>query len=107
MVQTLGNDDARQLRYDEELRFLNESELLVHLLNPETVDDSVAAFYRNSAEQVIETSHGDEGIQYLTLRKSPTGSVGSTALIEPIDDKPYLQVEMPPGRLLHDTTDEQ
>ncbi|MFW5978083.1 MAG: ATPase domain-containing protein [Halohasta sp.] len=97
MVHALGAEDARAFRYDEELRFLDDSELLVHLLNPEIVDDSVAAFYRDSAEQIIETTQQREGMRYLTLRKSPTGNVGSTALLNPIDEKPYVRVEMPAG----------
>ena len=102
MTHALGAEDARTLRYDEELRFLQDSELLVHLMNPEVVDDSVAAFYRDSAEQIIETTQGSEGRRYLTLRKSPTGNVGSTALLNPIDEKPYVRVEMPAGGHLYD-----
>jgi len=102
MAHTLGSEAARTLRYDEELRFLQDSELLVHLLNPEVVDDSVAAFYRDSAEQIIETTQQREGMRYLTLRKSPTGNVGSTALLDPIDEKPYVRVEMPAGGHLYE-----
>jgi len=102
MAHALGPEDARTLRYDEELRFLRDSELLVHLLNPEVVDDSVAAFYRDSAEQIIETTQQREGLRYLTLRKSPSGNVGSTALLNPVDEKPYVRVEMPAGGHLYD-----
>jgi len=102
MAHTLGSEAARTLRYDEELQFLQDSELLVHLLNPEVVDDSVAAFYRDSAEQIIETTQQTEGLRYLTLRKSPTGNVGSTALLNPTDEKPYVRVEMPAGGHLYE-----
>ncbi len=102
MAHTLGSEAARTLRYDEELRFLEDTELLVHLLNPEVVDDSVAAFYRDSAEQIIETTQQSEGMRYLTLRKSPTGNVGSTALLNPTNEKPYVRVEMPAGGHLYE-----
>ena len=102
MVEALGEDDARELRYNEELQFLKGSELLVHLLNPAVVDDSVAAFYCDSAEQIIETGYRNEGLQYLTLQKSPTGSVGSTGLVEATHEEPYLRVETPAGSHFRD-----
>lgn len=103
MIHTLGAEAARTLRYRQEIQFLEGSELLVHLLNPEVVDDSVAAFYRDSAEQIIETTQGSEGLRYLTLRKSPSGNVGSTSLLNPIEEKPYVRVEMPTGGQLYDS----
>jgi len=97
MVHTLGVEDTRSLRYSEELAFLTESELLVHLLNPSVVDEQIAAFYRDSARQVPHTRHDDGGIQYLTLEKSPAGYVGSTVLVEHIDTEPYIRIQTPPG----------
>ena len=105
IAHTLGAAEARSLRYDEELRFLGESELLIHLLNPELVCDETAAFYRDSAEQIIETTQNSEGIRYLTLRKSPTGNVGSTGLLNPLEDPPYVRVEMPAGSHRYDTVE--
>ena len=97
MVDALDESAVRSLRYDEELSFLGDSELLVHLLNPAVVDDGIAAFYRDSAEQIIETTQHSEGMRYLTLRKSPTGNVGSTGLLNPIEEPPYVRLEMPAG----------
>ncbi|MFW6320412.1 MAG: ATPase domain-containing protein [Halohasta sp.] len=102
MAHSLGAAEARELRYEEELRFLTDSELLVHVLNPAVVSESVGAFYHDAAEQVLELSQHDEGRQYLTLRKSPSGNVGSTALLNPVEEKPYLRVEMPAGSQLSD-----
>lgn len=97
MAHSLDTPDIHELRYDEELTYLSDAELLIHLLNPAVVSEAVDAFYRDAAEQVIETSQYDEGRRYLTLRKSPTGNVGSTVLLDSVDEKPYLQVETPAG----------
>jgi len=97
MVTALGESPVRSLRYDQELSFLDDSELLVHLLNPAVVEDDIAAFYRDSAEQIIETTQHSEGLRYLTLRKSPTGNVGSTGLLNPVEEPPYVRLEMPAG----------
>ena len=97
MIRTLGESDIRSLRYEAELEFLADSELLVHLLNPAVVDDARTAFYRDSAEQIIDTGQHSEGLRYLTLEKSPTGKVGSTGLLNPVDEPPYIRLEMPAG----------
>ena len=102
MIQTLGTEDARTLRYDQELQFLADSELLVQLLNPAVVPSAVAAFYRDSAEQIIDITQYNEGMRYLTLNKSPSGRVGSTALLNPIDEPPYVRAEMPAGSQFFD-----
>jgi len=97
MAHTLDDSALRSLRYEEELRFLGDSELLVHLLNPTVLDDSVAAFYRESAEQIIETNQHSEGLRYLTLQKSPSGRVGSTGLLNPTEEPPYVRLETSAG----------
>jgi len=97
MAHTLDESTLWSLRYDEELTFLDDSELLVHLLNPDVVDDELAAFYRDSAEQIINTTHQAEGLRYLTLQKSPTGNVGSSGLLNPITEPPYVRLELPAG----------
>jgi len=97
MIHALGESAVRSLRYEEELSFLGDSELLVHLLNPAVVDDGVAAFYRDGAEQIIDTGQSSEGLRYLTLQKSPAGNVGSAGLLNPIDEPPYIRLEMPAG----------
>jgi len=96
MAHTLDESALRSLRYKEELMFLGDSELLVHLLNPAVVDN-IAAFYRDSAEQIIDTGQRAEGLRYLTLRKSPTGHVGSSGLLNPLDEPPYVRLELPAG----------
>lgn len=97
MANALEKSAMQSLRYEEELAFLGDSELLVHLLNPTVAPKSITAFYRDAAEQIIEINQQSEGMRYLTLRKSPAGSVGSTALLNPISESPYVRVELPTG----------
>ena len=97
LAHSLGESAIRSLRYEEELTFLTDSELLVHLLNPAVVADEIAAFYRDSAEQIIEASQQSDGLQYLTLQKSPAGDVGSVGLLNPVDEQPYVRLELQTG----------
>jgi hypothetical protein len=43
----------------------------------------------------------DDGLQYVTLRKSPCGFVGSTSLVEYVADPPYVRVQDPPATREH------
>ncbi|MDQ2053542.1 ATPase domain-containing protein [Halobellus sp. H-GB7] len=98
MVHTLGPADARRVRYFEESELLDPDSALCHVLNPNTVEDRIAAFYRDSAEQTLDTWVGDAGLQYIALRKSPCGFVGTTSLVEYVEEPPYVRVQHPPQR---------
>jgi KaiC/GvpD/RAD55 family RecA-like ATPase len=97
VVHALGVDGAREVRYVSESALLGRDDTLIHVLNPNTVPETASAFYQDVAEQVLETWIGNDGLQYVTLRKSPCGFVGSTSLVEYIHDPPYLRVQGPPG----------
>lgn len=96
IVHTLGHEAARRVRYFEEAQLLDPESALLEVLNPNTVPDEVAAFYRDSVEQVLDTWIDDAGRQYLALRKSPCGFVGTTSLVEYIEEPPYVRVQHPP-----------
>jgi circadian clock protein KaiC len=90
-----GASGARRIRYELE-GLLGSEDSLVSVGNPDVVADEVAAFRHDVAEQVIETRVHDDGLQYLTLRKSPCGFVGTTSLVEYLAEPPYLRVQEPP-----------
>jgi KaiC/GvpD/RAD55 family RecA-like ATPase len=96
IVHAYGLGGAREVRYGQSRR-LDPDDTLVHVSNPETIADRAAAFYRDAAEQVVETWVADDGLQYVTLRKSPCGFVGSTSLVEYVADPPYVRVQDPPA----------
>ncbi|WP_318570115.1 RAD55 family ATPase [Salinigranum marinum] len=89
--QTTEGDDELALQS------LDDEELLLHVTSPETIDDCVAPFYRSTTDQVLDIWLEDGGLQYVTLQKSPCGFVGSTSLVEYVDEPPYLRVQRPPG----------
>jgi KaiC/GvpD/RAD55 family RecA-like ATPase len=96
VVHAFGAADARQVRYFEEAQLLDSDDALLHVSNPATVDDSVAAFYRDAADQVLDVWTAEDGLQYVTLQKSPCGFVGTTSLVEYVEEPPYLRVQYPP-----------
>jgi KaiC/GvpD/RAD55 family RecA-like ATPase len=96
MVNSLGTDAARTVRYWQESRMLREEDLMVHVHNPAVTPEEVSGFYTNAAEQVIRTWLADDGLQYVTLEKSPCGFIGTTSLVEYTTEPPYLRVQDPP-----------
>lgn len=96
VVHTLGESDARQVRYTTEAELAGGSNGLVHVVNPNVVGDEIVEFYRDVAEQVLETWMPSDGLQYVSLQKSPCGFVGTTSLVEYIEEPPYIRVQDPP-----------
>lgn len=97
LAHHVGPSEVRRLRYALEAKLLGGDDSLVSVGNPNVVADEVAAFRHDVAEQVVETQVFDDGLQYLTLRKSPCGFVGTTSLVEYVDDPPYVRVQAPPA----------
>ncbi|MES3517588.1 MAG: ATPase domain-containing protein [Natronomonas sp.] len=98
MVNTLGIENAREVRYTQESHWLRPKDLLVHIHNPTVTEETVSGFYTNAAEQVLELTVTDAGLQYVTLKKSPCGFVGTTSLMEYTTEHPFLRVQHPPEK---------
>ncbi|WP_138006468.1 RAD55 family ATPase [Halalkalirubrum salinum] len=95
VIHALGAADARRFRYHETY-WLTPDDMLIHVTNASVVDDQINAFYGDAAEQILKTWIKPDGLQYLSLPKSPCGFVGSTSLVEYISEPPYIRVQNPP-----------
>lgn len=91
-----GGDGVRRVVYFKESSVIGPEDMFVHLVNPGVVGDTTAAFFEDAAEQVLRLRTREDGLGYVTLRKSPCGFVGSTSLIEYVEEPPYLRVQHPP-----------
>jgi KaiC/GvpD/RAD55 family RecA-like ATPase len=96
VTHAFGDDEARQVRYFEEAQLVEDDDTLLHVSNPATVGDRIGAFYRDAADQVLDVRMEDGGLQYVTLVKSPCGFVGTTSLVEYVEEPPYIRVQYPP-----------
>ncbi|PSQ04951.1 Non-specific serine/threonine protein kinase [Halobacteriales archaeon QS_4_69_31] len=96
-LPALGTDQLRQLRFWEEENLYLPGDTSIYFFNPATLPDGLAAFYRNGAWQILRTWIEENGLQYLTVEKSPAGYLGATRLVEYLDDDPYIQIQRPPG----------
>jgi len=96
-LPSLTDDELRQLRFWEEENLYQPRDTSVYFFNPATLSDDLAAFYQNGAWQILRTWIDESGLQYLKIKKSPAGYLGSTRLVEYVDDEPYIQIQRPPG----------
>ena len=103
-LPVLSDDELRQIRFWEEENLYRENDTSIYMFNPATLDDELAAFYENGAWQTLETWVTDKGLQYLELKKSPSGFMGSTRLVEYIEREPYMRIQQPPGAGSTDAT---
>jgi KaiC/GvpD/RAD55 family RecA-like ATPase len=94
-VHRLGPGGARELQHFQEVE-TGEEDVVVNVHNPDVTDSRITGFFVDAAEQVLETQVLDDGLQYVSLRKSPCGFVGSTSLVEFREEPPYFRVQEPP-----------
>jgi hypothetical protein len=95
-IPVMGVDEMRQVRFWEEENLHQQDDTTIYFFNPKTMPSELAEFYKNGAWQVLRTWINDKGLQYLKLRKSPAGYLGSTRLVEYTEDKPFMRVQKPP-----------
>ncbi|WP_324758876.1 ATPase domain-containing protein [Haloarcula sp. GH36] len=96
-IPVLTDDELRQMRFWEEENLYRPDDTTMYLYNPASLDDELGAFYRNGAWQNLRTWVNEKGLQYIELKKSPSGYMGSTRLVEYVTDEPYMRVQRPPG----------
>lgn len=92
-VHGIGREDARSFRYWLEANHVDEVDIHLDIHNPNLMSDELAAFYVDAAGQVLRTWMADSGLQYINLKKSPIGSVGTTRLVEYLDEYPYVRIQ--------------
>jgi KaiC/GvpD/RAD55 family RecA-like ATPase len=92
-VHTLGEEESRRTRYWLQSQMLEPSDLLVDVHNPNLMASDLAEFYTDAATQVLETWLDDTGLQYVQLKKAPTGEIGGLRLVEYIEDDPYIRMK--------------
>lgn len=92
-VQGIGREEAWSFRYWLEANYIGPEDIHLDIHNPSLMADELAAFYVDAAGQVLRTWMSDSGLQYVELSKSPIGTLGSTRLVEYLDEAPFLRIQ--------------
>jgi hypothetical protein len=95
-LPVMDTDELKQVRFWEEENLMSENDTSLYFFNPGTMPSELAEFYKNGSWQVLRTWINDKGLQYIKLKKSPAGFLGSTRLVEYTEEKPYMRVQRPP-----------
>lgn len=96
-VRRLDAEQVIELHRWQERRLHSRGCLTVYVHNPGLLPEEVSEFFTNSAAQALEFWRHENGLQYLTLEKSPAGYVGATRLVDHIEESPYVRIQSPPG----------
>jgi len=95
-IPVMSETELKRVRFWQEENLMRDQDTSLYFFNPGTMNDELAEFYKNGAWQVLRTWINDKGLQYLKLKKSPAGFLGSTRLVEYRDEQPYMRVQRPP-----------
>ena len=90
-------EQIMELHQWQETHLLTDDSTTVYVHNPHTVPENIEEFFTNNASQALELWRHDNGLQYLTLEKSPVGYVGMSRLVDHVDEPPFVRVQSPPG----------
>jgi len=95
IARSIDVDAAEDLRYLSE-SLSSEDDFLIYLLNRRLASKTLIEYYIGNVSQSLHTYLDSDGLQFITLEKSPCGFVGSTSLVEYLTKPPYISVEEPP-----------
>jgi KaiC/GvpD/RAD55 family RecA-like ATPase len=92
ILQDLSPETIRfQARWVQSKVF-NENDVLVVTHNPEVMDKRLAEFFVYDAAQVFNVWREGGDLNYVSVEKSPRGRIGSSHLIENLDEPPFVRV---------------
>lgn len=93
--QATDRETATEIRYMQE-SMATDDDFLIYYMNKRLADQRLYEAYMGNVSQAVRTFLAEDGLQFISLEKSPCGFVGSTSLIEYTDEEPFIAVEEPP-----------
>lgn len=92
ILQDLSPETIRfQARWVQSNIFHDDDHLVV-TYNPEVMDKRLAEFFVYDAVQVFDVWRESTNMNYISVEKSPEGAIGSSRLLENVDEPPYIRV---------------
>jgi hypothetical protein len=63
---------------------------VLHTINPRIQSDSLVGFFVDTSLQTLNFHRDDDGLEWLSVEKSPTGSPGASRLVSYESEPPYV-----------------
>ncbi|MFB6139923.1 MAG: RAD55 family ATPase [Halosimplex sp.] len=92
LLERVTPERAREARYRAAARYTGPEDVVVYTVNPAIQDESLVEFFVDTSNQTLRIERGEDGIEWLTLRKSPTGSPGKSAVVAYDEQPPYVDL---------------
>ena len=90
LLEQVSRQRARKVRYRAAARHTDDDDVVVYAVNPAIQNRSLVEFFVDTSRQTIRIERGEDGIEWLTLRKSPTGSPGTSKIVAYDETPPYV-----------------
>ncbi|PSQ28133.1 hypothetical protein BRD06_04430, partial [Halobacteriales archaeon QS_9_67_15] len=92
VLEQVAPERVREVRYEAATRHTGEDDVVVYTVNPSMQDQRLVEFFVDTSSQTIGIERDDDALEWLTLRKSPTGSTGTSKVVAYDDDWPYMDL---------------
>lgn len=89
LTQTVSAEQAREVRY-RAATAETDDDVVVYTINPRIQPDSLVAFFVDTSHQTLDFHRDDDGLEWLSVEKSPAGSPGASRLVSYESEPPYV-----------------
>jgi circadian clock protein KaiC len=92
LLTELDVADVKRVRQWMSVNLLGEEDVSLFVHDPGLLPDRLSGHLVDEAGQVLQTKL-QEGLQFVSLEKAPSGNLGSTRYIEYVDSEPFVRVQ--------------
>ncbi|QLH79443.1 hypothetical protein HZS55_20030 [Halosimplex rubrum] len=92
LLEQIAPERAREVRYRAAASHTDDDDVVVYAVNPAIQNQSLVEFFADTSSQTIRIEREEDGIEWLTLRKSPTGSPGTSKVVAYDEEPPYVDL---------------
>jgi len=90
LTQTVSAEQAREVRYRAATAETDDDDVVVYTINPRIQDDSLVAFFVDTSQQTLDFHRDDDGLEWLSVEKTPTGTPGASRLVSCEAEPPFV-----------------
>jgi KaiC/GvpD/RAD55 family RecA-like ATPase len=90
LLQTVSDERAREVRYRAATARTDDDDVVVYTVNPRIQPGPFVGFLVDTGYQTLDFYRDEDGLEWLSVEKTPTGSPGASRLVAYESDPPYV-----------------